>query len=138
MDSAGQLYLKWYYETNVWKRLHYRGVRTLKFPLDMWGYQELMYDNDIHWVIETGTRHGGSALFFADWLAAADRQGFVVTVDVTHDALHPLAQSHPRIRLLLGDSADNGIVNAVRALIPESRTHRALLILDSDHTSAHV
>ena len=61
MQGAPVEYLKWYYNANVWKRTHYRGVRTLKFPLDMWNYQELMFENNIHWVLETGTRHGGSA-----------------------------------------------------------------------------
>ena len=58
MSNAPLDYLKWYYESNVWKRLHYRGVRTLKLPLDLWNYQELMFENDIHWVLETGTRCG--------------------------------------------------------------------------------
>ena len=138
MHGAPLEYLRWYYDTNVWKRLHYRGVRTLKFPPDMWSYQELMFENDIHWVLETGTRHGGSALFFADWLGAAARDGIVVSIDITHEALHPLARSHPRIRLLLGDSADPATIQEIRRLIPDSRSHGMLLILDSDHKAAHV
>jgi cephalosporin hydroxylase len=138
MHGAPLEYLKWYYDTNVWKRLHYRGVRTLKFPPDMWGYQELMFENNLHWVLETGTRHGGSALFFADWLAAAAREGIVVSVDVTHEALHPLTLSHPRIRLLLGDSGSPATVQEIRRLIPDRRSNGLLLILDADHTASHV
>src|SRR5262245_57375193 len=135
---APEQYLRWYYETNVWKRLSYRGVRTLKFPLDMWNYQELIFENELHWVLETGTRHGGSALFFADLLALGGREGRVVSVDITHDALHPLAASHPRIRLLLGDSAAPATLEAIRGLVPADRAHGLLLILDSDHAAAHV
>jgi cephalosporin hydroxylase len=62
--------LRWYYDSAVWKRLAYRGVRTLKNPLDMWNYQEIIDERRIEWVVETGTRHGGSALFFGDLLAA--------------------------------------------------------------------
>jgi len=138
MQGAPVEYLKWYYQANVWKRTHYRGVRTLKFPLDMWNYQELMFENNIHWVLETGTRHGGSALFFADWLDADEREGVVVSVDITHEALHPLASAHPKIRLLLGDSADFGTIRMIRQSIPESRSGRLLLILDSDHSASHV
>src|SRR5712691_10831035 len=101
MQGAPVEYLKWYYKANVWKRTHYRGVRTLKFPLDMWNYQELMFEKDIHWVLETGTRHGGSALFFADLLTVDAREGKVVSVDVTHTSVHSLAAAHPRICLLL-------------------------------------
>lgn len=115
MSSALIDYLKWYYETNVWKRLHYHGVRALKLSLDMWNYQERMFENDIHWVIETGTRRGGSALFFADLLAAGAREGWMVSVDVTHEALHPLATTRPRIRLLLGDSADPATMPRVKS-----------------------
>ncbi len=138
MNEAGLTYLKWYYETNVWKDLHYRGVRTLKLPLDMWNYQEILFEHDIHWVVETGTRHGGSALFFADLLAAGNREGGVASVDVTHDALSPLAAAHPRIRFLLGDSASESIKQQVMGLIPSQRRGGLLLILDSDHAATHV
>ena len=136
-DRAPIEYLKWYYETNVWKDLHYRGVRTLKFPPDMWNYQELVFENDIHWIVETGTRHGGSALFFADLLAAAEREGMVLSIDITHDSVHAAATVHPRIQLLLGDSTAARMVQRIRELIPATRSS-LLLILDSDHSRAHV
>lgn len=138
MNDAGLGYLKWFYGTNVWKDLYYRGVRTLKLPLDMWNYQEIIFERDIHWVLETGTRHGGSALFFADLLAAAKRVGCVVTIDVTHEALHPLAAAHPGIRFLLGDSTGESIKQQVMALFPGERRGGLLLILDSDHAASHV
>lgn len=138
MDGAANDYLRWYYETNVCKRLSYRGVRTLKLPLDMWNYQELIFENDLHGVLETGTRHAGSALFFADLLAASAREGSVVSVDITHQDLHPLASAHPGIRFLLGDSTAPATINTIRRLIPDDRSRGMLLILDSDHAAPHV
>lgn len=138
MNEAGLAYLKWYYEANVWKDLYYRGVRILKLPLDMWNYQEILFEKNIHWVVETGTRHGGSALFFADLLAAGKCEGFVASIDVTHDALSPLAAAHPKVRLVLGDSASESIKQQVMGTIPGERKGRLLLILDSDHAAAHV
>lgn len=138
MSGAPDDYLRWYYETNVWKRLSYRGVRTLKLPLDMWNYQEIIFENELHWVLETGTRHGGSALFFADLLAAAAREGCVVSVDVTHEDVHQLARAHPNIRLLLGDSAAPETIVAIQRLIPADRSRGMMLILDSDHAASHV
>jgi cephalosporin hydroxylase len=138
VKEPGLAYLKWYYETNVWKDLHYRGVRTLKLPLDMWNYQEIIFERNIHWVLETGTRHGGSALFFADLLAAGGREGSVVSIDVTHQALNPVVAAHPKIRLLLGDSAAESTRQQVMALIPGQRRGGLLLILDSDHAASHV
>ena len=138
MNHAGLAYLERFYGTDVWKNLHYRGVRTLKLPLDMWNYQEIIFENNLHWVIETGTRHGGSALFFADLLAAGNREGSVVSIDVTHEALNPVATAHPRIRFLLGDSASDSIVKQVMDLVPARRQGNLLLILDSDHAAPHV
>jgi len=138
VNEAGLAYLKWYYESNVWKDLRYRGVRTLKLPLDMWNYQEILFEHDIHWVVETGTRHGGSALFFADLLSAGNREGFVVSIDVTLEALNPVVMSHPKIRFLLGDSTSESIKQQVLGLIPTQRRGGLLLILDSDHAATHV
>jgi len=130
-----QGYLQWYYDTGVWKRLSYRGVRTLKNPLDMWNYQEIIAERGIEWIVETGTRHGGSALFFADLLAARGASGLVISVDIDHASLQ--APRHERLRLLKGDSAAPEVVNAVKALLPADRPPM-FVILDSDHRKAHV
>jgi cephalosporin hydroxylase len=135
MNIPGEAYLRWYYESAVWKRLSYRGVRTLKNPLDMWNYQEIIAERGIEWVVETGTRHGGSALFFADLLAARGAPGFVISIDIDHDSLQ--IKEHPRLRLLKGDSASSEIQSAIRALLPARRAPM-FVILDSDHRRDHV
>ena len=135
MNIQGEAYLRWYYESAVWKRLSYRGVRTLKNPLDMWNYQEIIAEHGIEWIVETGTRHGGSALFFADLLAARGASGLVISVDIDHASLQ--APRHERLRLLKGDSAAPEVVNAVKALLPADRPPM-FVILDSDHRKAHV
>ena len=135
MIPQGEAYLRWYYDTAVWKRLSYRGVRTLKNPLDMWNYQEIIAERGIEWVLETGTRHGGSALFFADLLAARGAAGLVISVDIDHDSLQ--ISAHPKLRLLRGDSASPAILRAVGELLPKKRTP-LFVILDSDHRRDHV
>jgi cephalosporin hydroxylase len=129
--------LRWYYETAVWKRLSYRGVRTLKNPLDLWNYQEIIEERGIEWIVETGTRHGGSALFFADLLAARAASGLVISVDLEHDSLQIPSASNERLRLLKGDSASPAIIDAIRSLLPAQRAPM-FVILDSDHRKAHV
>ena len=74
----------------MWKRQHYRGVRILKVPTDLWNYQEIFTERRIEWVLETGTLHGGSALFFADLLELAGAPGKVITIDVSHAVLQVL------------------------------------------------
>jgi cephalosporin hydroxylase len=135
MIPQGEAYLRWYYDTAVWKRLSYRGVRTLKNPLDMWNYQEIIAERGIEWILETGTRHGGSALFFADLLAARGASGFVISVDIDHDSLQ--VREHPRLRLLKGDSASPDILEIIEELIAQRRAPM-FVILDSDHRKAHV
>ena len=133
--SPGEAYFRWYYDSNVWKDMHYRGVRTLKIPSDMWNYQEIICFLGVGWVIETGTRHGGSALFFADLLQNQGAKGDVITLDVSHEYLQ--VKSHPRIRFVLGDSASPKVVNAVIGMLPKNRAP-LFLILDSDHAKGHV
>jgi cephalosporin hydroxylase len=130
-----EAYLKWYYDSAVWKRLSYRGVRTLKLPLDMWNYQEIIAEHGIEWVLETGTRHGGSALFFADLLAARGAQGLVISIDVDHNSLQ--IRTHSHLKLLKGDSASAQVQRAVQELLPSERAP-LFVILDSDHSKAHV
>lgn len=135
MNREGEAYLRWYYDTAVWKHLSYRGVRTLKNPLDMWNYQEIISERGIEWVLETGTRHGGSALFFADLLENRRAAGFVISVDVDHSSLQ--ISAHPKLKLLRGDSASSQIQDEIRSLLPEKRAPM-FVILDSDHRKAHV
>jgi cephalosporin hydroxylase len=135
LNPPGEAYLRWYYDSAVWKRLSYRGVRTLKNPLDLWNYQEIIEERGIEWIVETGTRHGGSALFFADLLAARGASGLVISVDVDHDSLQ--IPGHERLRLLKGDSASPAILSTIRSLLPAPRAPM-FVILDSDHRKAHV
>lgn len=134
-QAAGAEYLRQYYERQVWKRLHYRNCRILKAPTDLWNYQEIFAERAIEWVVETGTRHGGSALFFADLLELAGGPGRVLTVDIDHSALQ--LRSDPRIELILGDSGDTAVARRLRALLPAERG-ALFMILDSDHAAAHV
>ena len=136
MNPASLEYLKWYHQTNVWKHVFYRGVRTLKLPSDMWNYQEILSERNIDWVIETGSRHGGSAIFFADLLRNANRPGKVISIDLVPD-LDPRVVDDPKIRFLTGDSADPKLIDQVMAEIPAERGP-LFLILDSDHSAAHV
>lgn len=136
MPGPARDYLRWYYDGHVWKSVYYRGVRTLKLISDLWNYQEIICERGVDWVIETGTRHGGSALFFADLLAARNAAGLVVTIDSQPD-LHPSILAHPRVRPVLGDSVSSEVVDQVGKLLAGERGP-AFVILDSDHRCAHV
>lgn len=136
-SAAAEQYHRWYYDSQVWKQVSYHGIRTLKLVSDLWNYQEIVFEHGIDYVVETGTRHGGSALFFADTLAARNEQGFVVSIDLSGDENQ--VRSHPRIRFLVADSAAPATVRSVTALLPEpAQRGPCFWILDSDHSRDHV
>jgi cephalosporin hydroxylase len=84
-------------------------------------------------VVETGTWRGGSALYLAsvcDLLGV----GEVVSIDVA--AMRDDYPQHPRITYLAGrSSTDPGVVEEVSS---RARGRRTLVLLDSDHSQAHV
>lgn len=135
MNPEGLAYIRWFHETNVWKFMTWHGIRTLKLPSDVWNYQEIIFERRIEHVIETGTCHGGSALFFAETLAARGAPGPVISIDV--DAASRQVASHPGIRFLTGDSGASAMVEQAFALLPP-QPGPIFLILDSDHSKAHV
>jgi cephalosporin hydroxylase len=74
-----QLYYRIGHERGgTWQQTFWMGVRTEKLPLDMWIYQEILHHVRPDFILETGTRHGGSALFFCqmmDLMGARVRRG---------------------------------------------------------------
>ena len=135
MSPQGEAYVKWFHEANVWKGMTWHGVRTLKLPSDVWNYQEIIFERRIEHVIETGTRHGGSALFFAEALAARGAKGPVVSIDI--EGTSNQLGRRDGIWFLLGDSAAQSMVERALGLLAPERGP-LFLILDSDHSRDHV
>ena len=114
------------------KYAHLRGTRIIKCPLDLWIYQELVFELEPDLIVETGTMDGGSALYFASLLDLLGT-GEVVSVDKVD---RPGRPSHPRIDYVLGSSVDEDVLAEVRARAERART--VLVALDSGHTADHV
>jgi cephalosporin hydroxylase len=135
MVPAGEAYVRWFHEANVWKDMKWHGIRTLKLPSDIWNYQEIIFERKVDHVIETGTRHGGSAVFFAETLAARRAPGPVVSIDV--DRASRQISACDGVHFLVGDSAAPSMADQALALLPAARGP-LFLILDSDHARDHV
>jgi cephalosporin hydroxylase len=121
-----------YWHDYTWNSTKWLGVPALKYPSDAWSYQEIIYDTKPDLIIETGTKYGGSALYFAslfDLLGA----GRIVTIDIEPDGSRPV---HPRIHYLTGSSTSEEIVKCVDQLASQAK--RIMVILDSDHSEKHV
>jgi cephalosporin hydroxylase len=115
----------------TWTQTYWMGIATLKCPLDLWIYQEILHEVRPDLVIECGTYRGGSALFLAG-ICDLLGHGEVVTIDV--DPL-PDRPSHPRLHYLTGSSVAPEILQEVRE---RAGVGSVLVILDSDHRCPHV
>jgi cephalosporin hydroxylase len=121
------------YRSDAWTDATWLGTQALKNPLDLWVYQEIMFETRPELVVETGTYRGGSAFFLAS-ICDLLGEGEVVSVDI-----EPVRDDYPvhdRITYLGGrSSTDPDVVAEVRTRAEGKRT---LVILDSDHSQAHV
>jgi cephalosporin hydroxylase len=117
-------------EGHIYLRTSWMNVPCLKCPLDLWIYQEIMAELKPDLIVETGTYHGGSALFLAHMLDIIGK-GEVVTIDIM-ECPRPL---HPRIKYVKGSSADADLIGS---LFSHRADETRLVILDSDHSREHV
>ena len=113
------------------KRGSWRGVRAIRYPTDLMLYAEIIMEQKPDLIVETGTRYGGTALFLAD-VCRLINHGRVVSIDI--DGQFGEVPQHTRLTCLRGDSVSPEIVEKVYAKAGKS----ALVILDSDHSPAHV
>jgi cephalosporin hydroxylase len=112
---------------------YWLGVPTLKCPLDLWVYQEILFDRRPGLIVETGTYLGGSACFLAsvcDLLGS----GRIITIDVRE--LSEGRPEHPRVEYRTGSSVAPEVVDGVRASVEADE--RVMVILDSNHHKQHV
>ncbi len=122
---------------NVWWNrtvinTYWLGVQTMQTPLDMWVFQEIIHDTKPDVLIETGTRAGGSAYYYASVFDLV-RRGRVMTMDIVDYAGKP---QHPRITYLIGSSTSDEIVRKIRSAITPG--DRVMVVLDSLHNKEHV
>lgn len=115
------------------------GRPVIQLPEDLVRLQETIVGVRPDVIVETGVAHGGSAVFFAS-LCKALSHGRVIAVDIEirpgSRAAIEANELASWITLVEGSSVDPEVVARVRSLVrPEER---ALVVLDSDHSKAHV
>jgi cephalosporin hydroxylase len=127
-----------------WGSTSWMGIPVYKCQTDLWTYQELIYEVTPDVIIETGTSLGGSAHYLASLCDLVNR-GKVISVEIENEE-QSVARArkkpsivrpvHPRITYLRGSSTSPMIVQRVKDL--SRRGRKVLVILDSDHSRAHV
>jgi cephalosporin hydroxylase len=132
VDGFHRLYYEAADAGGTWKDTTFLGVPTWKSPLDLWIYQELLWELRPGLIVETGTAHGGSALYLATLCETIGR-GEVVTIDIGE---WPDRPAHPRLSYVVASSTDP---EAVAQVAERARTAgTVLVVLDSDHSRDHV
>jgi cephalosporin hydroxylase len=112
-----------------WQRTFWRGYPIIKWPSDLFIYQEIIHAIRPDYIVETGTAQGGSALFFADMLELMGNGG-VITTDLN---FRPGRPDHHRIKYMIADSLD-----AFAEIESIVRGKKVIVSLDSDHQKDHV
>lgn len=132
VDEFHKLYHRSGFSGGTWQNTFWLGVPTLKYPLDLWVYQEIIFEVRPDLIIESGTASGGSALFMACMCDLVDK-GRVITIDI--EDIQPRPQ-HKRIQYLQGSSTSENVVDRIRSSMADSST--VMVVLDSDHRKEHV
>lgn len=112
------------------------GFPILQIPEDMARIQEVIFTLQPDVIVETGVAHGGSMIFYAS-LCKLIGHGRIVGVEKGL-ICRELVESHPLadyITLIEGDSTAPDIVETIHKIC---RGNRTLVILDSNHSKAHV
>lgn len=133
LDTINDLNVKLYRHIHLQKRdPSWRGIRTIKMPTDMILYAQVIQECKPRWIVECGTKFGGSSLFLQDMLDIVGEGGRVITIDKypVADLIHD-----PRITYITGSSTDTDLIAGVRETVEGAPV---MVILDSDHGRSHV
>lgn len=127
----------WYYDNGVWETVRFLGVPCLKSVMDLWNYQEIIHDLKPGLIVEFGTRHGGSALYFALIGQQVNPRSRVLTVDIEDHLLDARVPDAPGIEFMKSSSVDPAVVERILDL-RKAFPGPVFAILDSDHRKDHV
>lgn len=131
-----------------WYEQSWLGVPIWQLADDLVALQRIVFDAKPKWIVETGTKFGGSAIFFASLLAmmgrSAESGGGIITVDIheTAEARALLEETPHRLaphvrRRLIGDAKAPAILDAVAATIAAD-PGPVMVFLDDWHDGDHV
>ena len=131
-DEVVRRFHELYHDSGVAGDTSWLGIRTLKCPLDLWVYQEILVRNRPELIIETGTALGGTTRFLASICDRIDC-GRITSIDWR---LRDGRPQHPRITYLHGSSIAPRIVAESSGAVRPGE--RVMVILDSAHERDHV
>ena len=130
--------LKLFGELPAWQNLSFQNVRLIKNPLDLWMMQQIIYEVQPEFIVETGARYGGSALYFAHTLNGMGlANARILTVDAGNQTQSASANFlwKKYVEFFHGNPTDPAIVSQIARRVKGRRT---VVTLGSDHAMKHV
>jgi len=155
-NLAGQ-FVTAYIDDNLVFENHFLGAEIWQNPFDMWIFQQMITQLKPDVIIETGTAHGGSALFFATILEKVNPFGQIISVEIDPEvdsniskaqSFHVFSES---VRVIKGDSVSTNTISKIQDIIDELikgkkargdsfelQGFTVMVTLDSLHSAEHV
>lgn len=120
----------------TWLANHWLGIQTSQNPNDAWITQEILVEQKPDFMVEAGTKNGGSALIWAMILREVNPDSRVITIDIVDKTAkaRELPLFKERVDFLLGSSTDPKILAEVSRRVAGKRV---VVLLDSDHSKKH-
>lgn len=122
-----------------WQSFSWLGFQIWQLPEDLQRLQEVIVTLKPDVIVETGTKHGGSSIFFASMCRLLGK-GRVISIDIHLPVeVRRAVEEGPfsdLITLIEGDSVSAEVVGRVKFLI--GKDEKVFVFLDSDHSKAHV
>jgi cephalosporin hydroxylase len=138
-EALGKKWLLAGFDQNFSYNWKWMGVPFVQLPADVLRLQQIIFETQPDLIIETGTKQGGSAVFFASMLQLMGRQlahTRVITIDKEKKRLmlagHPMGE---HIKFIYGNSGSPEVLDTVKQYISG---RRIMVFLDSSHKAVHV
>jgi len=126
-----------------WYEQRWLGVPIWQMPEDLIRLQEICVEVQPDWIVETGTKFGGSAIFFASLLElTGKRQGGVITIDIAstseaRETFSTHALRHYVKKVIVEDAAAASVGEQVGNTLGDN-PGKVLIFLDDNHNADHV
>lgn len=126
-----------------WYEQFWLGVPVWQLPDDLLRLQQIVVEVNPKWIIETGTKFGGSAIFFSSLLKLLGQTaGGVITIDLTQyretvGTFDSHAQADLVRKSIIGDATSKEVVDQVIAAM-RGNEGSTLVFLDDNHNADHV
>lgn len=119
--------------------IEWLGIPVIQTPEDLILIQELIFEVQPDFVIESGIAHGGGLIYYASLLELLGK-GKVIGIDIDiREHNRKVIEAHPlfkKIELIEGSSTNAAVIQKIRKKIP--RNFKVIVCLDSNHTKSHV